>query len=72
MPTIASLLDDSDTIEIETEPLFLPSSFTKEQREEFELHDLAEIEMKLRRGEASEAIMHLQKSLRKEIGRAHV
>ena len=67
MPTIVTLLDEADLIlhNVEDEPLFLPSSFTAEQREDFDLQDLADIEMRLREGEASDAIVKLQTALRK-------
>lgn len=67
MPTIAAFIDDSVCLleDVENETLFLPSYFDAEQREEFELHDLARIEMRLREGEAGDAIIKLQTALRK-------
>lgn len=47
----------------ETEPLFLPSHFSKESRSTYCLDELAEIEFELRKGQAYDAIQDLKSSI---------
>lgn len=70
MPSIAAYLDNPDLMlqDVEREPLYLPSSFTAEEREDLVLGDLAAIELRLREGEAADAVVKLQSA----IGRIHL
>ncbi len=47
----------------ELTPLRLPSSFTASQREEFRLTDAAEVELRLRRGDAFDALSDLRDTI---------
>lgn len=56
----------------ETEPLFLPSHFSKESRSTYCLDELAEIEFELRKGQAYDAIQDLKSSIQYMKGALHV
>lgn len=62
-PTLQDVIKYLPYHDPETEPLFLPSSFSEETRSSYHLEDLAGIEMELRKGQAYDAIQDLKSSI---------
>ncbi|KAJ7232264.1 hypothetical protein C8J57DRAFT_1250671 [Mycena rebaudengoi] len=60
MPTVAGFVSDLRACDVQDEKLYLPSDFFTPQRFELKLQDAAEHKMRLREGEAYDAIHSVQ------------
>ncbi|KAK7444303.1 hypothetical protein VKT23_015315 [Stygiomarasmius scandens] len=63
-PTLMDLVLDQDFAHPETEKLYLPSDFIEEERKTHGLQQLTDIELRLRKGEANDALRCLRSALR--------
>ncbi|THU96110.1 hypothetical protein K435DRAFT_665135, partial [Dendrothele bispora CBS 962.96] len=63
-PSLMDLVVDQDFVNPESEKLYLPSDLTEEQRDVHGLQRLVDVEMRLRKGEANDAIHCLRSALR--------